>query len=240
LTLPGFNTLRRRFPELKIGEVLGDAGEGYDEVLRFVHDDLQALRTIRLRHADGDDDPLTCLKRGYDSTGVPLCPHGYRLSCNGHDYQHGTTKWVCRQKCHNQPAPEVAYPARAQPVIPNPPPRSVCDFADPSGQRPSARPLGYSLTVGLSLPDGCIRLARDMQVGSDSWKLRIGRQSYAESRNASQSRRHLKRSPWFGLHNTAKAMLISDTLSLAFNLARLIFEASHAALKAPSLWPQAP
>jgi len=36
----------------------------------------------------------------------------------------------------------------------------------------------------------------------------------------------VKRSPWFGLQNTTKAMLISDTLSLAFNLARLIFEAS--------------
>jgi hypothetical protein len=65
-----------------------------------------------------------------------------------------------------------------------------------------------------------------MQVGSDTWNLRIGRQSYSESRNATQSRRDLKRSPWFGLQNTAKAMLISDTLSLAFNLTRLIFEAS--------------
>jgi hypothetical protein len=60
-------------------------------------------------------------------------------------------------------------------------------------------PLGYSLTTGLSLPDGGIRLARDLQVGSPTWKLRIGRQSYAESRNATQQRRGLKRSPWFGL-----------------------------------------
>lgn len=65
-----------------------------------------------------------------------------------------------------------------------------------------------------------------MQAGSDTWNLRIGRQSYSESRNASQQRRGIKRSPWFGLNNTAKAMLISDTLSLAFNLTRLIFEAS--------------
>ena len=87
------------------------------------------------------------------------------------------------------------------------------------------------MTIGLDLPDGCIRLARDMQVGSDLWKLRIGRQSYSESRNASQSRRNLKRSPWFGIHNSAKTMLISDTLSLAANLARLVFEASQAAVK---------
>ena len=61
----------------------------------------------------------------------------------------------------------------------------------------------------------------------------MGRQSYSESRNATQMRRGLKRSPWFGLHSTAKAMLMSDTLSLAFNLARLVCEASRAACKAP-------
>jgi hypothetical protein len=66
-----------------------------------------------------------------------------------------------------------------------------------------------------------------MQVGSETWKLRIGRQSYAESRNAIQARRLLKRSRSFGLHNTAKSMSISDTLSIAFNLSRLIFEASR-------------
>jgi hypothetical protein len=79
-----------------------------------------------------------------------------------------------------------------------------------------------------------------MQVGSDTWQLRIGRQSYAESRNATQARRHLKRSPAFGLPNTAKAMLISDTLSLAFNLTRLIFEASRQTTKHPPVCAQAP
>ncbi len=79
-----------------------------------------------------------------------------------------------------------------------------------------------------------------MQVGSDTWQLRIGRQSYAESRNATQARRHLKRSPSFGLANTAKAMLISDTLSLAFNLTRLIFEASRQATKHPPPGVQPP
>ena len=54
----------------------------------------------------------------------------------------------------------------------------------------------------------------------------MGRQSYAESRNATQQRRGLIRSPCFGLESTAKAMLISDTLSLAFNLVRLVREAS--------------
>jgi len=220
LTVPGLKSLRTRFPQLQIGEFLGDAGEGYEEVLRYVHDDLKALRTIRLLRMPGDDDPLTCLKRGYDEHGNPLCPLGYRLFANGHDYEHGTTKWVCRQKCVRQPAPDIALP-QAPPAEPLP--RQSCQFADPT------RPLGYSLTTGLSLPDGCIRLARDQPLGSATWKLRMGRQSYAESRNASQTRRGLKRSPWFGLESTAKAMLIGDTLSLAFNLARLVRQASRAA-----------
>jgi len=216
LTVPGLKGLRRSFPTLKIGELLGDAGEGYDEVLRYVHDDLQALRTIRLLPMHGDDQPLTCLKRGYDEHGNPLCPLGYRLGCNGHDYDHGTTKWVCRQKCTHQPEADILIPD--QPATT--PPHQACQFIAPD------HPLGYSLTTGLALPDGGTRLARDLQVGSNIWNLRIGRQSYSESRNATQSRRDLKRSPWFGLKNTAKAMLISDTLSLAFNLTRLIFEAS--------------
>ena len=221
LTIPGFEDLRLRFPNLAIGEVLGDAGEGHESVLRYVHTDLQALRTIRIRHADGDDLPLTCLQRGYDENGTPLCPLGYRLSCNGHDYQHHKTKWICRQKCIHQNEPDIQLSPQA------PAPHKACPFADP------AHPLGTSLTTGLSLPDGSIRLARDMQVGSDTWKLRIGRQSYAESRNASQARRHLKRSPWFGLTNSAKATLLGDTLSLMLNLARFILEASAAALPAP-------
>lgn len=221
LTIPGIQSLRQRFPFLKIGELLGDAGEGYDEILQFVHNDLQALRTIRLRHTEQDDLPLTCLQRGYDQNGIPLCPHGYRLSSNGHDYQRHATKWVCRLKCTHQSDPDLPGAASALS-------RSTCPFANPD------HPLGFSLTTTLTLPDGSIRLARDLPVGSQTWQLRIGRQSYAESRNATQARRHLKRSPSFGLSNTAKAMLLSDTLSLAFNLTRLIFEASrHAMQQAP-------
>lgn len=230
LTLPGLKHWRTRFPDLAIAELLGDAGEGYEDILRYVHDDLKALRTIRLLHAQGDDEPLTCLKRGYDDHGNPLCPLGYRMFANGHDYDHGTTKWVCRQKCTHQPAPDIALLDLPSALSP----RQACQFVDPN------HPLGFILTTGLTLPDGGIRLARDLQVGSETWKLRMGRQSYAESRNATQMRRHLKRSPWFGLQNTAKAMLISDTLSLAFNLARFICEASRAATQLPLPQVRAP
>jgi hypothetical protein len=164
-----------------------------------------------------------------------LCPLGYRLFANGHDYQHGATKWLCRQKCTHHPVSDIQLPDRAT----DPPPRQACPYAEPGSTDPQ-HPLGYSLTTGLSLPDGGIRLARDLQVGSPTWELRMGRQSYAESRNATQQRRGLKRSPWFGLKNTAKATLISDTLSLAFNLARLIFEAAQAAPQAPPSPARAP
>jgi hypothetical protein len=36
-TIPGFEDLRSRFPDLSIGEVLGDAGEGHEVVLRYVN-----------------------------------------------------------------------------------------------------------------------------------------------------------------------------------------------------------
>jgi len=214
LTIPGLQDLHKRFPALKIGELLGDAGEGHEEILKFVYHDLHALRTIRIRHAEGDDQPHTCLKRGFDQNGIPLCPHGYLLSSNGHDYQRHSTKWVCRQKCIHQPEPDIL----GAPVHDS---RETCPFID------DEHPLGFSLSTALTLPDGSIRLARDMQVGSETWKLRIGRQSYSESRNAIQARRLLKRSRSFGLPNTAKSMSISDTLSIAFNVSRLIFEASR-------------
>ena len=218
LTIPGLQDVCKRFPALKIGELLGDAGEGYPEILEFVYHDLHALRTIRPRHDQSDELPLNCLQRGFDEDGIPLCPHGYRLSSNGHNYQRQSTKWVCRQKCLHQPDPDIpGTPANLS--------RTTCPFADP------LHPLGFSLSTGLSLPDGSIRLARDMQIGSETWKLRIGRQSYAESRNATQARRQLKRSRAFGLPNTARSMIISDTLSIAFNLARLVFEASRQTLQ---------
>jgi len=98
-TILGLNYLRRRFPNLPIGEFIGDAGEGFDDILQFVHDDLRALHTIVLRRHATDANPLACLRRGYDAQGVPLCPHGYRLAFNGYDYQRGDSKWLCRQRC---------------------------------------------------------------------------------------------------------------------------------------------
>ncbi len=222
-TIPGFQDLRRRFPHLRIGEVTADAGEGYDDILTYVHADLHALRLLDQRVAQGDANPLTCLTCGYDAQGVPLCPHGYRLAFNGHDYTRHDSKWVCRQRCRRQRQPDIQVPPG--PDAPPPaltPAWATCPYRNP------AQPLGQVVRIGLRLPDRSIRLARDLPVTSATYQLRQGRQSYAESRNASQARRRLKRSPWFGLPNSAKATVLGDILILAGNVARFVREATLA------------
>jgi hypothetical protein len=206
---------------LAIAEVLGDAGEGFDEILLFVYNDLHALRTIELRHHRIDQDARACLERGYDAQGHPLCPYGYSLAFNGHDYQRQDSKWVCRQRCIAHPTPDLPIDLPPEPQRAT---LATCPYRDPD------HPLGYSVVVSRSLPGDChVRLARDLKVGSPTWKLRIGRRSYAESRNANQTRRDLKRSPWFGLHHSAKAQFLGDLLSCALNVARFVREATLAA-----------
>jgi hypothetical protein len=226
-TIPGLKDLGRRFPHLTIGELIGDAGEGYDEILLFVHDDLRALRTIKPRHHATDKDPLTCLKRGYDALGNPICSYGYSLHFNGHDYRRGDSKWVCRQRCLRHPLPDIFVgdpPADPEAILALVP--SHCPYQQPE------LPRGCTIVVNRTLPDGDVRLARDLKVNSSSWKLRIGRLSYAESRNADQWRRGVKRSPWHGKHNSAKASILADVLTCACNFARLVREATVAAARA--------
>jgi hypothetical protein len=50
----------------------------------------------------------------------------------------------------------------------------------------------------------------------------------AESRNANQTRRDLKRSPWFGKANSTKAQYLGDILSCALNVVRFVREATLA------------
>jgi hypothetical protein len=216
-TIPGLKDLRRCHPHLPIGEVLGDAGEGYDEILRFVYGELHAARLIEVRHDKTDRDVLTCVKRGYDAQGTPVCHHGYRLAFNGHDYARRDSKWLCRQRCRHHAQPDLV----PDPPVPN---RAAdCPYREPEDG------LGWLVRVDLALPDGDIRLARDLKVDSRLWKLRHGRQSYAESQHATQARLGLKRSPWYGLDNSAKATLLGGILGLALNVARFVREATLAA-----------
>jgi hypothetical protein len=228
-TVPGFRALRQRFPHLDIGEVLGDAGEGFDEVLAFVYSELHALRTIKPRQQREDRAPQHCLDRGYDAHGNPLCAHGYRLAFNGHDYHDRDSAWVCRQRCRRHPQPDVALPPvpppDPAPPTPDPAPEPACPYRDP------AHPLGETCRVGLTLPDGCVRLARDHRVGSPLWKVRIGRQSYAESQHATHTRRGENRAPWYGQANSAKARYLGDVLALGSTVTRFVREATHEAAR---------
>jgi hypothetical protein len=229
-TIPGLQALHQRFPHLKIGEVVGDAGEGYDDILNFVHADLHALRSIDVRHHEQDADPVACLKRGYDALGNPLCAHGYRLAFNGHDYERGDSKWVCRQAClHTTHAVFLITQGTTTTEVPAPSTDpTTCPYREPTPD------LGYLVRVGLTLPDGSLRLARDLKVESPAWTLRTGRRSYAESRNADQARRGVKRSPWFGRANSAKASLLADLLTSVLNVARFVREATLATFAAAS------
>ena len=215
-TIPGLQSLRQRFPQLNVGAFLGDAGEGFDDILDYVYTDLKALRLLDQRQHASDRDPTLCLQRGYDNKGVPLCPHGFHLAFNGHDYRRRDSKWRCRQRCRFRSQPDVA-PGNTDPTA-----IRDCPYRDPD------RPGGYVLRLGRTLPDGSLRLARDWQVDSPSWQLRHGRQSYAESRNASLARLGLKHSPWFGLANSAKATYLGDILTNLLNVARFVRAATSA------------
>ena len=138
--------------------------------------------------------------------------HASTLHCHGFCL----SEILRRQRCRS----------RAQPVLS---PHFVDDVAiGACPYRQPDRPCGYVVRVALTLPDGSLRLARDWRVDSPSWKLRHGRQSYAESRNANQARLGLKRSPWFGRANSAKANYLGDILSNLLNVARFVCEATTA------------
>jgi len=142
-------------PDLAIGEWLDDTGVGYGDCLDAVWQ-LGALRMIDLRADPSDRDPAACLARGYDGTGRPLCPHGYRLRANGYDRDRRRAKYVCAQACRRDPPPTGPTNAPPQPV-------ATCPFLDPPGS------VGFVVNVGRTLPDGSRRLARDIPVGSDAW-----------------------------------------------------------------------
>src|SRR5207245_807741 len=152
---------------LPIGEWLDDAGVGYGPCLEAVWD-LGALRMIDIRADPSDADPQACRQRGYDATGRPLCPHGYRLRANGYDDQRRRAKYVCAQVGRREP---LTKDGPIAPVV-------GCPYLERD------RPLGFVVNVGKTLPDGSLRLAREIPYGSPTWQARYGRRNLAESRNS--------------------------------------------------------
>jgi hypothetical protein len=201
--------LQQAFPTLRIGEWLDDAGVGYGECLARIWQ-LGAFRLVAIRADPTDADPLACLRRGYDGHGRPLCPHGYPLRANGYDYARRRAKYCCAQVCRRMPLPP-GLPA--QPV-------AACPYRDP------AHPSGFVVNVGRTLPDGSLRLAREIPYDSPRWRARYGRRNLAESRNAQVEGLGLKRLPNYGLARNAKDVQLADWLINLHTLGRLVRQAT--------------
>jgi hypothetical protein len=204
-----FAALQARFPDLKIGEVLADAALGFADCLDPIWE-AGALRMVDIRAAAGDDDPAVHRRRGYTDQGHPLCLHDYEMQSNGHDYDRRRTKWCCEKGClknPDRPAPDCPYRA--------PEPKH-----------------GQVVNVGRTLPDGSVRLAREVAYGWDTWKTRYGRRNLSESRNSTMEYLGLKRLPSFGLTRGRKEVAIGDFLGSLRTLGMLVQEATTLARQA--------
>jgi hypothetical protein len=198
-----FAYLQRRFPWLKIGEVLADAGACEQTCLDAIWN-AGALRMVDICARQSDEDPDTRLTRGYDEHGHPLCPFGYVLHANGYDYRRRRAKWRCAKRCQNEP--EKPVPG--------------CDYLKTKYKH------GYSTTVGRTHTDGSVRLAREIPYGSPAWKERYGRRNSAESRNSILERLGLKQMPVHGLASCHVTVLQGDFVANQNTLVRLIREAA--------------
>jgi hypothetical protein len=196
--------------EVRIGEWLDDCGVGYGECLAALWDK-GILRLVDIRADKGDEDFATCLRRGYDGKGRPLCPHGYPMQSNGHDYERRRTKYVCAQVCRRKPLREGED---VRPVV-------GCPYLEPAGG------LGQVVNVGKTLPDGSLRLAREIPYGSHTWKSRYGRRNLSESRNAQLEGMRLKRLHSYGLARNRKEIQIADFVINLRTLGRLVREATN-------------
>lgn len=199
-----FAYLRARLPWLRISEVLADAGIAEATCLQAIWD-AGALRMVDIRAHPADADPATHLARGYNADGHPLCPHGYVLHPNGHDYQRRQTKWRCRHRCRHDPErslPNCPYLAEATPTS------------------------GYTTVVSQAHADGSVRLAREIPYGTPAWQQHYGRRNCAESRNGVLERLGLKRMPVHGLPASHVTVLQGDFLANQHTLVRLVREAT--------------
>lgn len=209
----GLARLTTGLGDLRLGEWLDDSGVGYGECLEALWEK-GILRMVDIRADKADEDFATCLRRGYDGQGRPLCPHGYPLSSNGHDYGRRRTKYVCAQTCRRKP---LRQGEAARPV-------AGCPYLGPAGG------LGQVVNVGKTLPDGSLRLAREIPYGSDTWKSRYGRRNLSESRNAQLEGMGMKRLRSYGLGRNRKELQLADFVINLRTLGRLVREATNLTL----------
>lgn len=208
-----FAKLRQRFPDLRIGEVLGDAALGYTNCLQVIWD-AGAIRMIDIRAAANDEDVETCRKRGYNGHGHPVCVFGYPMRLNGYDYQRRRGKWCCEKACLKA-LPDGSSPLR---------PQQECDYLGEEHIH------GQVVNVGLTLPDGSMRLAREVPYGTAAWKRRYARRSLSESRNGSVESLGHKRLSSYGQTRGRKDIILDDVLINFQTLGRLVSQATRLAL----------
>jgi hypothetical protein len=210
LLKPRLTSLCQCFPDLPIGEWIDDAAVGYTECLDAIWA-AGALRLVDIRADPSDDDPEACLLRGYDAHGWPLCPHGYRLHSNGYDTKRRRGKYVCRQCCQRESRREAEA---VRPV-------ADCPYLQQQHR------VGFVLNVGRTLPDGSLRLAREIPYGSPEWKARYARRNNAESRNGQLEAMGLKRMRSYGLERNTKEVQMADFIVNLRTMGRLLQEASR-------------
>ena len=200
---------RERLPSLKIGEYLGDSGIGYEQCLNAIWN-LGALRMVDIRADAGDKDLEKCIIRGYNGNGRPLCPHGYELHSNGYDYDSRRRKYVCRQACRKEPRSEGEEVCVVE----------GCPYL-------AEGTSGFTVNVGRTLPDGCVRLAREIPYGSEEWDQRYGRRNLSENRNSQLEAMGLKRMKSYGTERNTKEVQVADFIVNLHTLGRLVREASN-------------
>jgi hypothetical protein len=203
------------YPDLHLNAVAGDAGFGRDVVLRAVYH-LGAKRVIDLRAHATDKDKTQWPIRGYDDKGRPVCPFGYAFTANGFDSARQRYKWFCGQACLKGAQPLVSLDD-----VLYPPPE--CPFQDAN------HPNGRVINIGQRFADGSIRLARDVPVGTPTWKRLYHRARNAvEGRNAAFENWSLKRLRVYGLPRGKALTFLADVWLNLTTLARLVREATLA------------
>ena len=204
------------YPDLHLDAVAGDAGFGYDVVLRAVYQ-LGAKRLIDLRAHSTDEDKALWPIRGYDDKGRPVCPFGYAFTANGFDSARQRHKWLCDQACLKGLTPVAPVDGALYP--PNECPFQTADH-----------PHGKIINVGERFADGSSRLVRDVPVGTPTWKRLYHRARNAtEGRNATLEGWGFKRLPLYGLPRGKALIFLADVWSNLTTLARLVREATIAA-----------
>jgi hypothetical protein len=204
-----FTQLRQRLPQIPLSELVADAALGFTACLELIYA-AGAIPIVDIRSDPGDQDATTCLLRGYDDQGNPLCPHGFPLYFNGLDYARLRATWTCRQRCASSPE------ARAT---------AECPYRDP--ERPGG--MTKHITTTFTHPDGSThaRLARLFAFGSPTWKARYGsRRNATESRNAQLEALNLKRCWSYGLTGATADIAFADFLINLRALGRLVRQAS--------------